>query len=352
MNNNNYKRRKRKYLSITMFFILILLQLITIATTQHDLINSSIIERTQFTNDLYTGYISENVASVKTYDTSRQTSRSTKQTQSIYIRFITLYKPSIRVTLKNENQCSKFNTNHFNIELISDTSDPIFELDPNEPCYNLNKTECECPIKIRLINDSARDKLNREAQDSYKLQLKHESIQTTISIQILDDNDLEPMFDPSEYLIELNESSNKAAFTKIGRVIARDPDLSRNSLVRYYVNCNQNGDSSSSAEDKQSYSSQINNNCNKYFSVDWTNGAIFLKKSLNLIFEHLFENVNDLEHEIKIEIKAVDTGLKHNIANNLLLNNNHKYIHIKIINTLNVYVRTCIFMQRSIFSIR
>ena len=67
------------------------------------------------------------------------------------------------------------------------------------------------------------------------------------------------MFDPSEYLIELNESSNKAAFTKIGRVIARDPDLSRNSLVRYYVNCNQNGDSSSSAEDKQSYSSQINN---------------------------------------------------------------------------------------------
>ena len=64
--------------------------------------------------------------------------------------------------------------------------------------------------------------------------MKHESIQTTISIQILDDNDLEPMFDPSEYLIELNESSNKAAFTKIGRVIARDPDLNRNSLVPYY----------------------------------------------------------------------------------------------------------------------
>jgi hypothetical protein len=54
------------------------------------------------------------------------------------------------------------------------------------------------------------------------------AIQTaTISVHILDDNDLEPMFDPSEYTFELNEFDELPAFTRIGQVYARDPDLGK-----------------------------------------------------------------------------------------------------------------------------
>ena len=108
-----------------------------------------------------------------------------------------------------------------------------------------------------------------------------------ILIKILDDNDLDPMFDPNEYTFVLDQSSSgeMPAFTKIGRVIARDPDLSRNSLIRYYINCNElvTGESASKSRELNS------NQCNRYFGVDWSTGDIYLKKSLDHIIDALFD---------------------------------------------------------------
>jgi len=264
-------------------------------------------------------------------------------------------KPSVRVILaENRTNCGQLSAAYLgDLELSSDSMDlddlNIFELDTSETCFELNQVsfECECPLRIRLRDDSARDKLNREAKDTYNMQIKSKASSASIIVKILDDNDLEPMFDPSEYSIVLNESAiaSTPAFTKIVRVSASDPDLSRNSLVRYFMNCNQFETSSmNSGEERETYANQLFNSCNKYFGVDWTTGDVYLKKSLEFIFDVMFDengiakgseseddqvDENSLfEKEFSFEIKAVDTGLKLNIANNLLLQsapNSHRF---------------------------
>ena len=211
-----------------------------------------------------------------------------------------LVKPSVRAIFTEHNltSCGELSVASLaaTLELSSDSMDPdelnIFELDSTESCFDIKRipfTECECPLRIRLRDDSARDKLNREAKDTYTMQLKLAASSASLLIKILDDNDLEPMFDPSEYNIVLNESAlaSTPAFTKIVRVFASDPDLSRNSLVRYYMNCNQFETMSSmnSGEEKETFANQLFNSCNKYFGVDWRTGDVYLKKSLQFIFD-------------------------------------------------------------------
>jgi len=340
--NNKYKRRKRKCNFLLTILILLTTFLSSTATATTDL-NSTVILDIEFTTDQYTGYISENVAAVKLYNensriiNSRTNSRSILKTNKlsniIYVRFIDLLKPSIRFKLKNENnQCNQITIEELGIELI-DTDEQtnnniLFELDNDDSfkCYQLTLNECECPIRIRLRDDSIRDKLNREAKDAYNLQIKLNKWMksTLILIKILDDNDLDPMFDPNEYTFVLDQhsSSEMPAFTKIGRVIARDPDLSRNSLIRYYINCNElvTGESASKSRELNS------NQCNRYFGVDWSTGDIYLKKSLDHIIDALFD-ANDNENEFTFEVKAVDSGLKLNIANNLLLQTTSQIIN-------------------------
>ena len=216
--NNKYKRRKRKC-NFLLTILILLTTFISSKTTAATDLNSTVILDIEFTTDQYTGYISENVAAVKLYNensriiNSRTNSRSILKTNKlsniIYVRFIDLLKPSIRIKLKNENtQCNQITIEELGIELIdsdeqTNNNNILFELDNDDSfkCYQLKLDECECPIRIRLRDDSIRDKLNREAKDAYNLQIKLNKWMKSalILIKILDDNDLDPMFDPIKF---------------------------------------------------------------------------------------------------------------------------------------------------------
>lgn len=118
----------------------------------------------------------------------------------------------------------------------------------------------------------------------------------------MDDNDLEPMFEPTEYNIELNKytfwpetgkigRSQRAQFTSIGRVLASDPDSGANALTRYFLTT-----------------------VHPLFGMNWQTGQVYLKRSLSDTFDAL--NTTETV-EIEIEAKTVDGGLKYAAVNGL-----------------------------------
>jgi hypothetical protein len=309
------------------------------------------IEHISFTNDSYSGYISENVATPIISSSSSSSSllsssvfistASSPNTQpiskSIYIRFVDRVKPALRFTMSslghanatsNDDFCKKFDLAQLNLTLVNSNEDSadytgfgsatasksdLFELDlTRQLCRTIVRealtSTCECYTKVKLIDgQSVRDRINREAKDVYQLQLRAgSSSKSTLLINILDDNDLEPMFESSEYSINLDEyvlsgsSINRNSlpeFSVVGRVLATDPDLEANSQARFYIH-------------------SFEGLCGLHFGINWLNGEVYLKQSLQTIFDSLKDSA--LINECQLEIKSVDTGLKFNTMNNLL----------------------------------
>lgn len=189
---------------------------------------SNDIRNVRFTSATYNGYISENVV-------LPMARTSAKHNTSILVRFVDMQKPS--VTLETEtSSCQSVTIDHLtsaaNLRITGAVD--LFQLDSERfDCMQIRQTPnlCLCQLQIRLKDDSVRYKLNREAKSLYPLEMKLDqnyAIQaSTVSVHILDDNDLEPMFDPSEYEFELNEFDQLPAFSSIGQVFARDPDLGK-----------------------------------------------------------------------------------------------------------------------------
>ena len=178
----------------------------------------------------------------------------------------------------------------------------IFKIENDEiDCFWLNvNTKCLCYFRLSLIDgDEARERLNREAKDIYNMRINlfdtnsSSSSSSLIHVSILDDNDLEPMFDQSEYVFELEANAYLPPFSFVGRVVATDPDLDLNSHVRYFINC---GD----------------RECHRYFGVEWRTGNIYLKQSST--------QLND-DDEFNFEINAIDAGLKTSLVKALLKSN-------------------------------
>ena len=271
--------------------------------------STSLFEKAHFQSDSYVGYISENVAPLSHTKPAKNS--------SIFVRFVDELKPSVRFET-SESVCvgiemSKFK-NITNIRLESDDdSTNLFELDANSfTCVVQEIGNCVCLIQIKLSDSyfaTSRYKLNREAISLYTFQLKFElsygvSI-TQIQVKLLDDNDLEPMFEPSDYEFVINEIDQLEAFAVIGQVHAKDPDLSRNALVRYYLSCEQ--------ED----AAELNDTeCNEYFGVDWHTGFIYLKHSVAFMLSRFSDGVKTFE----FQIKSLDTGTRNNVARTLLSN--------------------------------
>ncbi|CAF0806124.1 unnamed protein product [Brachionus calyciflorus] len=264
------------------------------------------IESIHFTNDTYTGYISENIAQILNpsqtllEQSKRHNTNSLKtDKKSIYIRFIDELKPSIQFLIKNLDDCINFNFKSLNLTLKTNDYDQesisLFEIDHDNYLCTKTSLKCLCFFQIRLTDDPfIRDRINREAKDSYQFYLLiNNQTQTSINVNILDDNDLEPMFDPSEYTLEINQFDsnfnlvNLPEFSVIGRVSAMDPDLAENAQIKYY------------------------SNLNPYFGVISDTGEIYLKKSSEFLF-----NLN--ETEFNMEVKAIDSGIKFNLINNLI----------------------------------
>ena len=281
-----------------MHFVLLLVNFFAIAS-------SFSIQNVQFTSDSYTGYISENVLQTPSSSSTTSSDRHNRNiaspaSSSVFVRFVDRLKPAVTFDLASGFACTDASLNKASLELNSDYDRDalsLFKLDASSLSCFPNANKCVCYIKLSLADDSAREKLNREAKDAYSLQIKLNSAQAQLNVIVLDDNDLEPMFDPSEYSYEINEAAGELSeLAVIGRVGASDPDLSRNGLVRYYLNSNPSYDS--------------------FFGVDWTSGEVYLKKSSSVMFAQLEPGLNEKEYHL--EVKSIDGGLKLSIANNLL----------------------------------
>ncbi|XP_060035627.1 protocadherin Fat 3 isoform X2 [Erinaceus europaeus] len=137
-----------------------------------------------------------------------------------------------------------------------------------------------CFLRIRTKGGNSAI-LNREIQDSYLLVVKGsvrgEDLEawTKVSIQVLDMNDLRPLFSPTTYSVTVAESTPLR--TSVAQVTATDADIGSNGEFYYY------------------FKSKVD-----LFSVHPTSGVVSLSGRLNY----------DEKSRYDLEVLAVDRGMK------------------------------------------
>ncbi|KAJ8412620.1 hypothetical protein AAFF_G00129560 [Aldrovandia affinis] len=122
--------------------------------------------------------------------------------------------------------------------------------------------------------------LNREIQDSYALTVKATTkggleASTKVNVQVLDMNDLPPLFSPIAYSITISESTPLG--TSVAQVTATDADIGCNGEFYYY------------------FREKVEN-----FAIHPTSGMIYLSAKLNA----------DKKKSYDLEVFAVDRGMK------------------------------------------
>ncbi|XP_055003987.1 protocadherin Fat 3a isoform X1 [Boleophthalmus pectinirostris] len=167
-----------------------------------------------------------------------------------------------------------------------------------------------CFLRIRTKGGNAAI-LNREIQDNYvltvKASVKGEALLETwtkVSIQVLDMNDLRPLFSPTTYSVTISESTPLR--TSIAQVTATDADIGSNGEFYYFF------------KDKM-----------ELFAVHPTSGVVSLSGKLNV----------DEQSRYDLEILAVDRGMKL-YGNNGVSSTAKLFVHVERVNehapTLNV----------------
>lgn len=138
-----------------------------------------------------------------------------------------------------------------------------------------------CFLRIRTKGGNAA-MLNREIQDSYVLMVKASvkgdalmETWTKVHIQVLDMNDLRPLFSPTTYSVTIPE--NTPLRTSIAQVTATDADIGSNGEFYYF------------------FKSKMD-----LFAVHPTSGVVLLSGKLNV----------DERFQYDLEILAVDRGMK------------------------------------------
>ncbi|XP_063314156.1 protocadherin Fat 1 isoform X2 [Pelobates fuscus] len=137
-----------------------------------------------------------------------------------------------------------------------------------------------CFLRIRTKGGNSAI-LNREVKDHYLLIVKaveknsNAEARTKVSVQVLDTNDLRPLFSPTSYSVSLPE--NKAIRTSVAKVSATDADIGTNG--EFYYSFKERTD---------------------MFAIHPTSGAIILTGKLD------YSETNKYE----MEILAVDRGMK------------------------------------------
>lgn len=158
-----------------------------------------------------------------------------------------------------------------------------------------------CFLRIRTKGGNSAI-LNREIQDNYLLIVKGsvrgEDLEawTKVNVQVLDMNDLRPLFSPTTYSVTIAESTPLR--TSIAQVTATDADIGSNGEFYYYFK-----------------------NKVELFSVHPTSGVISLSGRLNY----------DEKNRYDLEVLAVDRGMKL-YGNNGVSSTAKLYIHIERIN--------------------
>nr|XP_020474749.1 protocadherin Fat 3 isoform X4 [Monopterus albus] len=159
-----------------------------------------------------------------------------------------------------------------------------------------------CFLRIRTKGGNAAI-LNREIQDNYvltvKASIKGEALLETwtkVSIQVLDMNDLRPLFSPTTYSITIAESTPLR--TSIAQVTATDADIGSNGEFYYFF------------KEKM-----------ELFAVHPTSGVVSLSGKLNV----------DEQNRYDLEILAVDRGMKL-YGNNGVSSTAKLFVHVERVN--------------------
>ncbi|MED6265426.1 bahd acyltransferase [Characodon lateralis] len=159
-----------------------------------------------------------------------------------------------------------------------------------------------CFLRIRTKGGNAAI-LNREIQDNYVLTVKAYvkgqallETWTKVSIQVLDMNDLRPLFSPTTYSVTIAESTPLR--TSIAQVTATDADIGSNGEFYFFF------------KDKM-----------ELFAVHPTSGVVYLSGKLN---------VNE-QDQYDLEIMAVDRGMKL-YGNNGVGSTAKLFVHIEHVN--------------------
>ncbi|XP_047449674.1 protocadherin Fat 3a isoform X3 [Mugil cephalus] len=159
-----------------------------------------------------------------------------------------------------------------------------------------------CFMRIRTKGGNAA-MLNREIQDNYvltvKATVKGEAVLETwtkVSIQVLDMNDLRPLFSPTTYSVTIAESTPLRS--SIAQVTATDADIGSNGEFYYFF------------KEKM-----------ELFAVHPTSGVVSLSGKLNV----------DEQSRYDLEILAVDRGMKL-YGNNGVSSTAKLFVHVERVN--------------------
>ncbi|XP_076590809.1 protocadherin Fat 3-like isoform X7 [Chaetodon auriga] len=159
-----------------------------------------------------------------------------------------------------------------------------------------------CFLRIRTKGGNAAI-LNREIQDNYVLTVKASvkgdaflETWTKVSIQVLDMNDLRPLFSPTTYSVTIVESTPLR--TSIAQVTATDADIGSNGEFYYFF------------KEKM-----------ELFAVHPTSGVVSLSGKLNV----------DEQNRYDLEILAVDRGMKL-YGNNGVSSTAKLFVHVERMN--------------------
>ncbi|XP_068441399.1 protocadherin Fat 3a isoform X3 [Clinocottus analis] len=159
-----------------------------------------------------------------------------------------------------------------------------------------------CFLRIRTKGGNAAI-LNREIQDNYvltvKASVKGETLLETwtkVSVQVLDMNDLRPLFSPTTYSVTIAESTPLR--TSIAQVTATDADIGSNGEFYYFF------------KEKM-----------ELFAVHPTSGVVSLSGKLNV----------DEQNRYDLEILAVDRGMKL-YGNNGVSSTAKLFVHVERVN--------------------
>uniref|UniRef100_A0A8C9T5I0 FAT atypical cadherin 3 n=1 Tax=Scleropages formosus TaxID=113540 RepID=A0A8C9T5I0_SCLFO len=176
-----------------------------------------------------------------------------------------------------------------------------------------------CFLRIRTKGGNSAI-LNREIQDSYlltvKASVKGDSLETwtKVNIQVLDMNDLRPLFSPTTYSVTIPESTPLR--TSIAQVTATDADIGSNGEFYYF------------------FKEKV-----ELFAVHPTSGVISLSGKLNTEDQSRYD----------LEILAVDRGMKL-YGNNGVSSTAKLFIHVERINehapVLNVVTHVPSFLDK------
>uniref|UniRef100_A0A3Q1G628 Cadherin domain-containing protein n=1 Tax=Acanthochromis polyacanthus TaxID=80966 RepID=A0A3Q1G628_9TELE len=178
-----------------------------------------------------------------------------------------------------------------------------------------------CFLRIRTKGGNAAI-LNREIQDNYvltvKASVKGEALLETwtkVSIQVLDMNDLRPLFSPTTYSVTIAESTPLR--TSIAQVTATDADIGSNGEFYYFF------------KEKM-----------ELFAVHPTSGVVSLSGKLNVAEQNRYD----------LEILAVDRGMKL-YGNNGVSSTAKLFVHVECVNdhapVMNVVTHTPSYLDKN-----